>query len=61
MDLLVQTRIADANHFYATARVSASKTFYGWVFASDGAIEITALADAEAAYRDMLDKRRAAR
>ena len=52
----VQTEIADAGHFNATVSVSASKTFYGWVFASDGAIRITAPAEAVNAYQDMLGR-----
>ncbi len=50
----VKTRIADAEHFYATVEVAASKTFYGWVFASDGGITITAPKETVTAYRDML-------
>jgi len=52
----VKTSIADAGHFYATVKVSASKTFYGWVFGMDGAVEITAPAEAVKAYRDMLKR-----
>ena len=52
----VQTDIADSEHFYAKVKVSASKTFYGWVFASDGAIEIVAPNEAVSAYRDMLNR-----
>lgn len=52
----VHTEIADEGHFYAKVNVSASKTFYGWVFSMDGAIEIEAPAEAVAAYRDMLNK-----
>lgn len=52
----VHTEIADTGHFYAKVRVSASKTFYGWVFASDGAIRITAPDEAVKAYHIMLDK-----
>jgi predicted DNA-binding transcriptional regulator YafY len=52
----VHTEIADAKHFYAKVNVSASKTFYGWVFASGGAINITAPGEAVKAYLDMLEK-----
>jgi len=51
----VQTGIADTEHFYAKVRVSASKTFYGWVFGMDGAIQITAPTEAVEAYRAMLN------
>ena len=52
----VETKIADAGHFYASAGVYASKTFFGWVFGMDGAVEIVAPAEAVKAYRDMLKK-----
>ena len=52
----VKTSIADAGHFYAHVRVSASKTFYGWLFGMDGAIQITTPAEAVKAYNDMLNK-----
>jgi predicted DNA-binding transcriptional regulator YafY len=52
----VKTRIADSEHFYATVSVSASKTFYGWVFASDGAISIEAPAEAVDEYLAMMDR-----
>jgi predicted DNA-binding transcriptional regulator YafY len=52
----VETSIADAEHFYAKVKVSASKTFYGWVFASDGDIMITAPDEAVKAYQDMLKR-----
>ena len=50
------TEIADEGHFYAKVSVSASKTFYGWVFASDGAVTVTTPAEAVKAYQDMLDR-----
>ena len=50
----VKTEIADAEHFYAKVSVAASKTFYGWIFASDGAINITAPKEAVKAYQEML-------
>ena len=52
----VHTEIADKEHFYAKVSVSASKTFYGWVFASDGAIQITAPAEAVKTYNEMLKR-----
>jgi len=52
----VNTEIADPKHFYAKVNVSASKTFYGWVFGMDGGIEITAPTDAVEAYRRMLGR-----
>ena len=52
----VKTDIADTGHFYAKVKVAASKTFFGWVFASDGAVTITAPGDAVRAYRDMLKR-----
>ena len=42
----VHTEIADIKHFYARVSVLASKTFYGWVFGMDGAVRITAPAEA---------------
>ena len=55
----VHTEIADAGHFYARVSVSASKTFYGWVFTSDGAVEITAPAEAVEGYHNMLGRAKA--
>jgi predicted DNA-binding transcriptional regulator YafY len=52
----VHTTIADTGHFTAKVSVAASATFYGWVFASDGAVEITAPAAAVKGYRDMLGR-----
>ena len=52
----VQTDIANSTHFHAKVRVSASKTFYGWVFGMDGAVVITAPVEAVAAYEDMLKR-----
>lgn len=52
----VKTSIADKAHFYATVKVAASKTFYGWVFASDGAVTISAPGEAVNAYRNMLKR-----
>jgi len=52
----VKVNIADTGHFYANVKVSASKTFYGWVFGMDGAIEIVKPAEAVKAYRDMLKR-----
>lgn len=52
----VHTTLADANHFYTKVSVSASKTFYGWVFGMDGAVEITAPREAVDAFRGMLNR-----
>ena len=52
----VNTEIADEKHFIAKVGVEASKTFFGWVFASGGAVEITAPAEAVNAYRVMLNR-----
>ena len=52
----VKTSRADAEHFYVKAQVAVSKTFFGWVFASDGAVTITAPAEAVNTYRDMLKR-----
>jgi predicted DNA-binding transcriptional regulator YafY len=52
----VKTSIADTGHFYANVTVSASKTFYGWIFGMDGAITIAAPAVAVDTYRDMLNR-----
>jgi hypothetical protein len=52
----VHTFPADIEHFHAKVCVSASKTFYGWIFASDGAVRITAPAEAVQAYGDMLTR-----
>ena len=52
----VKTEKSGAGHFYATVSVSASKTFYGWVFGMDKAIEIIRPAEAVKAYRDMLNR-----
>ncbi len=50
----VETTVIDKDHFSVTVRVSASKTFFGWVFASDGAVEIISPDETVAAYRGML-------
>lgn len=54
----VETELADKEHFHAKVTVSASKTFYGWVFALDSAVEILAPAEAVDTYCAMLDKAR---
>jgi hypothetical protein len=51
----VHTHIADAGHFFAEVRVSAGKTFYGWVFGMAGAIIIEGPDDAVREYLAMLD------
>ncbi|MBE6763212.1 MAG: WYL domain-containing protein [Ruminococcaceae bacterium] len=52
----VQTAIVDEQHFKATAPVSLSPTFYGWVFEFGGKIRITAPFEAKDAYRNMVTK-----
>ena len=52
----VPTEISDSEHFHAFVRVSASKTFYGWVFGMGGSIQIVAPSEAVEAYRDMLNR-----
>ena len=52
----VHTKIADEEHFYAKVNIMASKTFYGWLFGMDGAIKITAPAEAVDEYRKMLGR-----
>ena len=51
-----RTERADSGHFYAKVCVSASQTFYGWVFGMGGAIEIVNPAEAVGSYRDMLGR-----
>jgi len=51
----VHTTIADSGHFYADVSVSASPTFYGWIFASNGAVKIISPAEAVNTYRAMLN------
>jgi len=50
----VHTEIADNDYFMAKVNVSASKTFYGWIFAMDGAIRITAPNEAVDEFSAML-------
>jgi len=52
----VHTEIADDSHFYAKVMVSVSKTFYGWIFAMDGAITISSPAEAVEEYHAMLNR-----
>jgi predicted DNA-binding transcriptional regulator YafY len=52
----VHTEKAGTGHFYSKVSVYASKTFYGWVFASDGAVRIVAPTEAVEAYSDMLKR-----
>jgi len=52
----VRTSIADKGHFYAHVRVSASRTFYGWLFGMDGAIQIIAPVEALEAYDAMIKR-----
>ena len=52
----VKINNADTEHFYASVSVSVSKTFYGWIFGMDGAIQIVKPAEAVKEYRDMLNR-----
>jgi len=52
----VHTEIAGPGHFHAKVTVLASKTFYGWIFGMDGAISITAPAEAVKEYRQMVGR-----
>ena len=52
----VETKIADREHFCVTVRVSASKTFYGWVFSSDGAVKIISPVEAVNEYQAMCNR-----
>ena len=52
----VDTTLSGTEHFYAKVSVSASKTFYGWIFGTDGAVEIAAPTEAVEAYREMLNR-----
>jgi len=50
----VQTRRADANRFIATVDVSASSTFYSWVFTYAGRIKIVSPASVVEDYKGRL-------
>ena len=50
----VYTEVVGEEHFRANVNVSASKTFYGWVFSTDGMIQIAAPVEAVETYRRML-------
>ena len=50
----VQTRTADCGHFIATAFVSASPTFYAWVFTFGGKIRIISPHEVKKEYNQML-------
>lgn len=52
----IGTRIADSDHFVATAAVSASRTFYSWVFQFCGEIKIISPQTAVDAYKEMCMK-----
>jgi predicted DNA-binding transcriptional regulator YafY len=52
----VHTKIYDSQYFTASISVSASKTFYGWVFSLDGTVKIIAPKEAVEEYRAMLSK-----
>ncbi|MDD4492786.1 MAG: WYL domain-containing protein [Eubacteriales bacterium] len=50
----VQTRTADCGHFIATVEVSASETFYAWVFMFGGKIKIISPSKVKDKYQQML-------
>lgn len=52
----VETRIADKKHFRVMVKVSASKTFYGWVFSSGGAVKIISPVEAVNEYQAMCNR-----
>ena len=49
----VDTEITDAEHFEAHISVSASPTFFAWVFTFGGGIKIATPEDVIAAYKEM--------
>ena len=49
----IETERVSEGHFQAKVRVSASRTFYGWVFGFAGQIRITGPEKARAEYEDM--------
>ena len=52
----VHTEIVDAEHFKVTTEVSLSGNFYGWVFASAGAMRILAPENAVAEFKEIVQK-----
>lgn len=52
----VCTEIVDADHFKVTTEVSLSGNFYGWVFASSGAMRILAPENAVAEFKEIVQK-----
>ena len=52
----VCTEIVDADHFKVTTEVSLSGNFYGWVFASSGAMRILAPGSAVAEFKEIVQK-----
>lgn len=52
----VKTDIADDAHFLATAEVSVSPTFFGWIVGFAGRIQISAPDDVARQYSDFLTK-----
>ena len=50
----VQTRTADCGHFITTVEVSASATFYAWVFMFAGKIKILSPSEVKDKYQQML-------
>lgn len=52
----VHTEIVDADHFKVTTEVSLSANFYGWVFASSGAMRIIAPENAVKRFKEIVQK-----
>ncbi len=52
----VHTEIVDESHFNVMTTVDLSGNFYGWVFASEGKMRITAPEEAVYGFRDMLER-----
>lgn len=52
----VDTEIVDADHFKVKTEVSLSGNFYGWVFASSGAMKILAPDNAVTEFKEIVQK-----
>ena len=52
----VHTEIADEDHFIVTADVYQSGLFYGWVFASKGAMRIIAPKEEVTGFKEIIDR-----
>lgn len=51
----VKTRIADDKHFIATVNISASPTFYGWLFTFAGRIKVLTPVEVVSKYKDLAE------